>query len=409
MERGLNKIYKLIKSKLLIDGTGGEVIDAGQILIKDGVIEKTGSPGEMGDIPENAEVVDLSDYYILPGLIDSHTHLSIVPGEGNQLEQMRLPAGKGILRSIPNIYKNIKSGVTTARIMGEENYIDIDIKEAIEQKLIQGPRLLVSGRGVVATNGHGVAHTVADGPDEVRKLCRQNLARGADLIKIFVTGGVSSRNSTLDFCGYTLEEVAAAVEEAERAGTYVAAHAHGGRGADLCIQQGVRSIEHGAFINEEQLESIIKKDMWIVGTFTILFHPEGIEKTDFNVPQIREKVLSVRETVAKNFERIIKSGANLAIGTDSMHGFIGFEMECLVDFGASNMEAILAATRNAARACRVEDKLGTLETGKLADFIALAGNPLEDIKHIRKVEFVFKEGEMVNIEGIGFDKTTSGY
>ncbi len=263
--------------------------------------------------------------------------------------------------------------------------------------MISGPRLLVSGKGLVASNGHGVAHTTTDGPDEIRKLARQNLARGVDLIKIFMTGGVSSSGSSLDFCGYTPEEVAIAVEEAERAGKYVAAHAHGGKGLDLCIEKGVRTLEHGAFVSEEQLEQIIKKELWLVGTFSILFNPEGIEKTDFRVPRIKEKVLQAREVVARNFNRIIESGANLTVGTDSMHGFIGYELECLKEFGMGNMDVILAVTRNAARACRIEDRLGTLEEGKIADFIALAGDPLADIKNILKVRHVFKEGNEIEI------------
>jgi imidazolonepropionase-like amidohydrolase len=311
--------------------------------------------------------------------------------------QLRLPAGTSILRSIPNVYKNLLSGVTTMRIMGQEHYIDVDLKKAIHEKRIQGPRLLVSGIGLVASNGHGVALTVTDGREEVLKRARMNLAMGADFLKIFVTGGVSSPGRALDFCGYTPEEVGTAVEEARRAGTYVAAHAHGGAGVDLCIEQGVRTIEHGAFVTEAQLDQMIKKEMWLVGTFSILFHPEGIEKTDFQIPSIREKVLRAREAVAENFGKIIKSGVNLAVGTDSMHGWISYDLECLVNFGASNRQAILWATRDAARACRIEDRIGTLEKGKMADFIALSKNPLEDIKHLRQVEAVYKEGEKARL------------
>ena len=164
---------------------------------------------------------------------------------------------------------------------------------------------------------------------------------------------------------------------------------------DLCIQEGVRTIEHGAFINESQLEGVIKKNMWIVGTFSILFHPTGIEQNDFKVPAIKEKVLKAREVVRNNFNRIINSGANIALGTDSMHGLISYEMECLVDFGATNMQAILAVTKNAAALCRMDDKIGTLEKGKFADFIAVEQNPLDDIRNLKYVRHVYKEGERV--------------
>jgi imidazolonepropionase-like amidohydrolase len=389
-------MYKLIKSKALIDGTGEQPIQNGCILIKDGIIERVGRLEEFGEKIEEYQIIDLSDYYVLPGLIDSHNHLSIVPSQGNQLAQMRLPGTTNILRSMPNINKSLASGVTTMRIMGEEHFIDLDIKDAINNKLIRGPRLLVSGRGLVASNGHGVALTISDGEEEIRKHSRQNLARGADLLKLFVTGGVSSSRGGLDFCSYTRKEIAAAVEESERAGTYTAAHAHGGKGLDLCIEEGVRTIEHAAFITEKQIDGVISNGAWIIGTFSILFHPTGIEQTDFNVPEIREKVLRAREVTAENFNRVIKSGANLALGTDSMHGLINYEMECLVNFGANPMQAILAVTKNAAKACKIEDKVGTIEIGKTADFIAVKQNPLDDIKHLKDVEVVYKEGEKVS-------------
>jgi len=386
----------LIKAKQIITGTDAAPIDGGVMLIEDGVIRRVGG-AEAGAGKEPADrVEDLSDFFLVPGFIDSHTHLSIVPAEGNQLAQLRLPPGEAVLRSIPNIDRNLRSGVTTARIMGQEHYIDFDMKRAVARGLIQGPRLLTSGIGLVASNGHGVGLTVTDGVDEVRRRARQNLARGADFIKLFVTGGVSSEGTSLDVCSYTQDEVAAAVEEAGRAGTYVAAHAHGGRGVDLCIQEGVRCIEHGAFLSPKQVKAIKKQEMWIVGTFTILYHPEGIEKTDFNVPSIRDKVLWAREVVAENFARVLSSGANVAVGTDSLHGMIAYEMECLVRFGASTLRALQAATRDAARACRVEDRLGTLEPGKLADFVALQADPLKDIRNTAKVAAVYKEGEKVS-------------
>jgi imidazolonepropionase-like amidohydrolase len=279
--------------------------------------------------------------------------------------------------------------------MGEEHYIDVDIKNAINDGFIQGPQLLVSGIQIVASNGHGLALTASDGEAEIRKLSRQNLAKGANQLKIFVTGGISSAEGSINFYSYSKKEIAVAVEEAERAGKYVAAHAHGGKGVDLCIQEGVRTIEHGAYVTLDQVEKMIKKNMWIVGTFSILFHSEGIEKTDFNVHSIKEKVLNARDAVAKNFGEIIKSGVNIALGTDSMHGFISYELECLVNFGASNMQAILAVTKNAATACKIDDKFGTLERGKIADFIILSHNPLEDIKYLRHVEGVYKKGKKV--------------
>jgi imidazolonepropionase-like amidohydrolase len=386
-------LRKLIKTKALIDGTGANASPDACFLIKDNLIEEIGSAERFGYAPADTEIVDLTSYYVMPGLINAHTHLSIVPAEGDQLGQMRGDPVPKVLKSIANLAKDMKSGVTTSRIMGEEHFIDFDTKDAIQRGVIDGPRLIVSGVPIAASNGHGVALTVSDGEHEVRKNARRNLARGADFVKIFATGGLSTARPAADACTFSRGEIAAAVEEAARSDTYVAAHAHGGRGVDLCIEEGVRTIEHGALITEEQLERIIKADMWVVGTFSILFHPEGIEGTDFKIAAIREKVLAARELVRGNFARNVKSPVNLALGTDSIHGEMSFEMECLVDFGATNMQAIVSATRNGARVCRIEDKVGTLEKGKFADFIALRKNPLDDIKHMRDVAFVYKDGK----------------
>ncbi|GAB3790328.1 metal-dependent hydrolase family protein [Virgibacillus kimchii] len=388
-------MYQVIKSKAILDGTGSALIPDGCLLIQNDRIAGVGREEEFTGLDGIVEMVDYTSHYILPGLIDSHNHLSIVPALGDQLGQMALPPGRNILRSMPNIQRSLQSGVTTMRIVGEENFIDVEIKNAIEEALIPGPRLLVSGRGMVASNGHGAALTVSDGEEEIRKHARENFAKGADLIKLFVTGGISSSKTGIDFCSYTGREVRTAVEEAQRYGSYVAAHAHGGAGLDLCIEEGVRTIEHAALINERQLEGVVNKDLWIIGTFSILFHETGIEQTDFSDPVIKEKVLRTREIVSDNFHRVIQSGANLALGTDSMHGLLAYEMECLVRFGATNIQAISAVTKHAAEALRIEDRLGTLEKGKIADFIGLPANPLDDIKNMAQVEFVYKNGKQI--------------
>lgn len=386
---------QLVKTRTLIDGTGADAAQDAAFLIVDGVIRDVGPAAKFASVSPDTEVVDLTDFIVMPGLINSHTHLSIIPGLGDQLGQMRGAPVPKSLKSIHNMHKDVRSGVTTTRIMGEEHFIDFDIRDAIEAGYIEGPRILASGVPLAATNGHGVALTVSDGGQEVQKNARKNLARGADFLKIFATGGLSTPRPAATACTYSLLEIKAAVDEARRSDTYVAAHAHGGKGVDLCIEGGVRTIEHGAMLNEKQIEAIINNDMWVIATSSILYSPEGIEKTDFNNPAIKEKVLAAREVVRGNLAKVVAAGANMAVGTDSIHGEMPFEMECFVSFGASNMRAILAATREGAKACRVEDKLGTIETGKLADFIALKKNPLDDIRNIRSVERVYKGGRQL--------------
>ena len=380
-----------VRGAALIDGTGDSPLPGGMMVIEDGKIAETGTQFSTGD----AEVVDLSDCHILPGLVDSHTHLSIVPALGNQSKQLTRPPGVKILNSIPNIQRQMESGVTTMRIMGEEDYIDIDFKNAIDGGVIPGPRLSVSAVYLTASNGHSVAKTTTDTEYEVRKRLRKNFGMGADFGKMFITGGNSTARPAVDFCAYTRQEIAAAVEECSRMGTYLAVHAHGGPGVDICIEEGVRTVEHGAILTKDQIDRMKDKGMWVVNNYAILFHPSGLEQTDFSDPIIREKCLKGRKIRRDTFQMIRDSGVSYAIGTDSMHGMMPFEMQCLVDFGASNMEAIVAATAGGARVCMMDKLVGTLQPGKFADFIAVKGDPLADIKAMNNVVLVCKAGEIL--------------
>lgn len=380
----------VVKTKQLIDGIADAAVAQGKFLVRDDRIAEVGP--QISE--EGREVVDLSEYTVMPGLVDSHTHLSVVPALGDQLAQMRLDPGYNVLRSLPNIHAQFASGVTTERVMGEEHFIDVDIRRGIEEGLIEGPRLNISGIGITASNGHGVAITTSDTEYEVRKNIRRNFAKGTDFVKMFLTGGMSSTRPPVDFCGFSLEETKAAVEEANRMRTYVAAHAHGGPGVDCCIEAGVRTIEHGALLTQEQIDRMVEKNMWVVGTFTIMFHPTGLEQTDFSNPVIKEKVLRNREVIRNTFGKILASGLQFGLGTDSMHGMISYEMEKIVDFGATNMQAIKAATSKGAELLMMDDCIGSITPGKYADFIAVKGDPLADIKAMQNVVKVFKGGKL---------------
>ncbi len=392
-------MYKLVKTKALFDGTGSPLLHGGALMIEDGLIVDVGPDDKFRHVTGDVEILDLSDRYVMPGLINAHTHISLVPGDGNQGAQKRLRPQLNVLRSTPNILKDMISGVTTIRVMGEEAGIDVDFKNAINSGLINGPRMIVATLGITASHSHGVTTRPSDGVDEVRKHVRQNFANGADFIKLFATGGSSSTaGKSIHACPFTFEEISVAVQEAERHGTYVAAHAHGGTGLDYCIDAGVRTIEHGAFISEAQLDRLIKRELWVIATFGILYHPEGIERSDFKNPIIKERVLAAREAATEHLCRLIQSTCNLAVGTDSLHGLMHYEVEKVVEHGASNIQALMAATLNAAKACQVEDNVGSLTVGKYADFIALAGDPVSDVRNLRNVEAVYKSG--VQFRGI---------
>lgn len=374
----------VLRCGTLFDGTGAEPVAGGEIVVEDGKIAA-------GPAADGAEVIDLGSRFVMPGLIDAHTHLSVVPGRGDQLAQLRQEPGRQALRVADNLRRDLDAGTTTLRIMGEEDWLDVYTREAIAAGHLEGPNLLIATRPIAASNGHGRMKTSFDGPDAIRAGARENLFRGADFLKLFATGGVAS-GTGLQSSAYALDEMKAAVEEAERAGTYVAAHAHGGPGLTTCVEAGVRTIEHAAVASDAEIEAMLDAGCWLVGTFSILFHPEGIEKGDGGNPLILENLKQARARVTERMEQILASGLRFALGTDSMHGEMAYEVQTAIRFGVSPRDALLAATARGAEALRIESRTGTLEPGKDADVIALDGNPLEDPGALERVVFVMKGG-----------------
>ncbi|MBI2467457.1 MAG: amidohydrolase family protein [Candidatus Rokubacteria bacterium] len=381
----------------LFDATGRDPIPDAVVVVQDDRIAAAG-PRAAVPVPPGAEAIDLRDRFVMPGLVDAHSHASIIPGFGDQMAQMSEPVERQLLRAVANLRRHLRAGTTTVRVMGEEHFLDVALKQAIEAGQLPGPRLLVACRGITATNGHGRALSAFDGEDQVRRGVRENLRAGADFIKLFATGGVSSATQAgLDYAVYSRGEIRVAVEEAERVGTYVAAHAHAGKGLRLAVEEGVRTVEHGALVSDDDVELMIKHDVWLVATLSIIFHPTGIEQGDAHRPAIMAKLQQARTLVTRNFPRVLRSGLRFAVGTDSMHGLMPFELTKLVEFGVPPKEALLAATSRGAAACRVDDQVGTLVPGKLADVIAVRGNPLADISAMERVEFVMKGGRRLDL------------
>jgi imidazolonepropionase-like amidohydrolase len=386
-------VKTLVRGQGIIDGTGTGYLDGYGLLIEDRRILAAAAQEELEGRQD--EVLDLGDAILLPGFVDAHTHITVRPGEGNQHEQLRAPPVWQALRGVENVRRMARSGVTTARVMGEIAGIDVAFKNAIEGGGILGPRLRVATRALSASNGHGAALGTADGPEGLRVAVRENLRDGADHIKIFVTGGVSSTGADIDAYYYSREEIQMVVEEAHRAGVRVAAHAHGGEGVDLCVEEGVDSIEHGGLLTPQNIEGMAARGTWLVLTNAIAFHPAGIESGDAGNPSIIDRMRKVRASIEEAFGRIKASGLRFALGTDSMHGLFGYEMEWLVQHGVEPERAIIAATRNGAEVLRAADEVGTLEAGKYADFTAVGGNPLEDMRAVHEVVAVAKEGRLL--------------
>jgi imidazolonepropionase-like amidohydrolase len=380
-----------IRCGTLFDGTGAAPARDATLLVEDGRITAAG-PTATTRVPAGAEPLDLGDRFVMPGFVDAHSHISIVPGAGDQIGQLRQAPVPQALRATANLRRDLAAGTTTMRVMAEESFLDVQVRDAIDAGVIPGPRLLCATRGITASNGHGRAHTAFDGVDEIRRGVRENFQHGADHVKLFATGGVSSSNTTLQSSVYSREEIRSAVEEAHRVGKYAAAHAHGGLGLRLSVEEGVSTIEHGVLATDDDIALMKERGVRLVCTFSIFMHPTGIEQGDGRTPAIMEKVQWARRVVAENFPRHLASGIRIAVGTDSMHGLMAFEMATLVRLGVSTHDALIAGSRGGAEACRVDGDLGTLTPGKRADLIAIEGNPLADIEALRRVRLVMKDG-----------------
>lgn len=385
-------MVKAIRADWVWTALDDEPIRDGMVIVDNSKIAAVG-PFDESKIPGDAEVFHRPGEFLMPGFIDAHTHITINPGKGNQIGQLHDPIEIQTMRGVGNLRDMLDSGVTTARIMGEERWLDVTFKEQIGKGTVAGPKLMVSTRPISQSNGHGRALSAFDGPDEIRKGSRENLYGGAEFLKMFITGGVSStRGGGLLKASYGADEVRACVEEADRAGTYVAAHAIGGPGIRLAVEQGVRTIEHATLATDEDIALFEEQKPWVVLTQSIMMHPTGIEQGDRDNPVIMAKLKAARAQAAERLTAIVRSNARITIGTDSMHGLFPFEMQMLVKWGMSPVNGLKAGTIRAAECCRVETQTGTLEPGKAADLITLAGNPLEDFEAVTRARLILKDG-----------------
>jgi imidazolonepropionase-like amidohydrolase len=361
------------------------------VIVDDGVIAGVERTAPSDGTP----LLTLRGATLLPGLIDAHTHVSIVPSRGNQIEQMKLPAAEQLAAARVNVQSDLLSGVTTLRVMGQELDVDFLLRDEIAGGRTLGPELVCAGVQLAKHGGHGHALTAVVDEDDIRRVVDANAAKGAGLIKIFTTGGVSSVASSQDDCPFTPAEVRAAADAAHRHGLKLASHAHGGLGARLAIENGVDTIEHGVLFDQELIELAAARGVVIVGTFSILDHPAGIEAGDATRPEIVGKLRESRGRVQAAWRGILDADLPIAVGTDSMHGCLAFDIARLVAFGSSPARALRAATIDGARVCGLDDR-GAIAPGLRADLVAVLGNPLEDIRAMAAPVFVMKAGRVVH-------------
>jgi len=399
-----------IRAGRLIDTKSGTTINNAIILIEG---EKITAAGAGLAIPADAEVIDLSNKTVLPGLIDCHTHVTGQPENFYEDLFRKSPIDTAVTAHI-YARRTLEAGFTTIRDVGASEYIDIALRNAINAGKIAGPRMLVATLALSATGGHGDLNgfspylkfnsldRVVDGVDELRKQIRTNIKYGADVIKVLATAGVLSEEESVGAPQYSQEELNAIVEEAKMWGRKVAAHAHGTEGIKRAIRAGVASIEHGSFIDEEGIRMMKERGTYLVAD---IYNDDYIlaEYSRLGYPdKIIEKERMVGRTQRENFQKAAKAGVKIAYGTDAgvyPHGWNGKQFAHMVKWGLTPMQAIQAATTSAADLLGWNDKVGVISPGAFADIIAVDGDPLKDVTELERVKFVMKGGVVYKTAG----------
>jgi imidazolonepropionase-like amidohydrolase len=358
-------------------------------------------------IPANIEVIDLGGLTLLPGLIDCHTHLTNEPSKIGQAFSLSVP--RQALLGARNARLTLEAGFTTVRNVGAAGYADIALRDAINAGDIPGPHILASGPALSPTGGHGdnsvlapefqaQGDGVADGVPGVIKKTRENIKYGADCIKIMATGGVLSKGDSPGAEQFSDEEIQAIVTEAHRLGRKVAAHAHGASGIKQAVRLGVDSIEHGSYLDDEAIALMKQRKTYLVPTlFLTNWLPAHAAEIGL-APYMIEKMNVVLPALRQNVSRAFKAGIPVAFGTDAAvypHGLNGHEFAVMVELGLAPLQAIRAATINAADLLGWADRVGAIEKGCYADLVAVSGDPLQDITELERIRFVMKDGVIV--------------
>jgi len=393
----------------LLDVKSGKMLSDQTIVIEDGKIASVGASAET-KVPAGATVIELASATVLPGLIDAHTHLTSDPNFG--YEQLGISIPRETLIGAKNARITLQAGFTTVRNVAASGYTDVALRDAINAGDVPGPRMLVSGPPLSITGGHcdnnllpfeyhAISDGVADGIAAVQQKVRQNIKYGSDLIKVCATGGVLSKGDDPQASQFTLEEMKAIVADAHRLGRKVAAHAHGAQGILWASQAGVDSIEHGSYIDDAGIAEMKKNGTYLVPTLYLgdwfLANAEKNHVPDFYLVKAKAVMPIARQNVAHAFA----SGVKVAFGTDASvypHGLNAHEFAVMVKLGLTPLQAIQAATVNAADLLGWSGKVGSLEPGAWADIIAVEGDPLKDVTTLERVKFVMKGGEVVRNE-----------
>ncbi|MEM6796648.1 MAG: amidohydrolase family protein [Acidobacteriota bacterium] len=402
----------LVHAGRLIDGVSDSARERVTVTVREGVIEDV--VDGFSKPSASQEVIDLREATVMPGLIDLHTHLSSQASPTAYLEVFQLEPADYAIRATAYAQKTLMAGFTTVRDLGDRDNVTIALKRAQAAGLVPGPRIFTAAKSLATTGGHadatngrrrdlmgdpGPREGVVNGVEDARKAVRQRYKDGADLIKITATGGVLSVAASGENPQFTEEELRAVVKTASDYGFHVAAHAHGTEGLKRAVIAGVRTIEHGTYLDAEAMELMKGKGTYLVPTLmagdfvTRMAAVEG-----FYPPVVQAKAAKIGPLMADTFRRAVESGVPIAFGTDAgvfPHGENAREFRLMVNAGMNPMKAIQSATRVAAEVLDSSDRFGTVEVGKLADLVAVSGDPLEDIGLMENIFFVMQEGRVV--------------
>ena len=398
----------IVKAAHLFDGKSDQVVSPGVVVVQDGKIVAAGAKVTE---PAGADVIDLGNATLLPGLMDAHTHLtSEATGDWkkDELDRFKKPIPQVAIEATANARRTLFAGFTTVRDLGSEGLIDVGLRNAINEGAVPGPRMLVSVHAVSARGGHcdgtagyrpdllkepGPEDGVADGPDQVRAAVRFNCKHGADVIKVCASGGVLSLNDKVDSAQLTQAELDALVSESHALGRKAAAHAHGAEAAKRAVRAGIDSIEHGSFVDDEGLDLMKQKGTYLVYT-PVLCMNDRLKKSGAPA-NVVAKAAAATTAADATFKRAIARGVKIAFGSDAAvcpHATQAAQFAAMVRLGMKPLAALRTATSADARLLGLDATLGTLEAGKLADVIAVPGDPSADVTAVEKVFFVMKDG-----------------
>ena len=390
----------------LIDGNGGQPIANAAVHVKGERIAWAGRAADLPPAAQDAEQIDVSGKWLLPGLIDAHIHICY-NGSESVFALLEKHRDELVLEAVDICKRTLSHGVTTIRDVGGEQFIEMSLRNAINRGFIDGPRMKLSGRVISMTGGH--AHFIAreaDGPDEMRKAAREQIKAGADLVKLMATGGTATPGQDIHASQLTVAEISAVTEVAHMMGRKVAAHCHGTGGIRNCMLGGVDTIEHGTYLDEETADMMVENGAALVLTLgagnpdleSYPLSPVQQADAERRKPMIEAGIKQIRGTIALTRSK----GIFLGIGTDAggnplaPHNFsMARELELLVDNDLTALEAISIGTRNNAEILDMGADIGTVEAGKYADLLVLNSDPLVDIRNLRDIYAVAKGGVKV--------------